>query len=76
MARNLYRQFLALIPRDPMLVGDITHHNSDGTSTIQLPDGGTLRARGQSVDVGKKAFVQAGEVKGEAPSLSVVTIEV
>ncbi|MEQ6916562.1 hypothetical protein [Halomonas aquatica] len=47
MARNLYRQFLELIPHDPLLVGEVTSHNSDGTSTLQLSGGGTLRARGQ-----------------------------
>ncbi|SDO30105.1 hypothetical protein SAMN04487957_105100 [Halomonas shengliensis] len=76
MARNLYRQFLDLIPRDPLLVGEVTSHNSDGTSTLSLPGGGTLRARGQGVAVGLKAFVQAGEVKGEAPDLTDVTVEV
>lgn len=76
MARNLYRQFLDLIPHDPLLVGEVTSHNSDGTSTLQLPGGGTLRARGQGVAVELKAFVQAGEVKGEAPDLTDVTVEV
>jgi hypothetical protein len=76
MARNLYRQFLQLIPRDPLLVGQVTSHHSDGTSTLALPGGGTLRVRGQGVAVGLKAFVQAGEVKGEAPALTDVTVEV
>ncbi len=62
MARNLYLQFLDLIP--------------EGTSTLELPGGGSLRARGQGVAVGLKAFVQAGEVKGEAPDLQDVTVEV
>ncbi|RAH37403.1 hypothetical protein [Halomonas sp. SL1] len=76
MARNLYRQFLDLIPRDPLLVGEVTSHNTDGTSTLQLPGGGTLRARGQGVAVGLKAFVQTGEIRGEAPDLTDVTVEV
>ncbi len=74
--RNLYRQFLELIPHDPLQVGEVTSHNSDGTSTLQLPGGGLLRARGQGVAVGLKAFVRAGEVKGEAPDLQDVTVEV
>ncbi|CAM3306474.1 hypothetical protein [Halomonas lysinitropha] len=76
MARNLYRQFLDLIPRDPMFVGEVIQHHPDGTSTLQLPGGGNLRARGQGVAVGLKAFVQAGEVKGEAPALTDVVVEV
>lgn len=73
---NLYRQFLDLVPRDALLVGEVTNHNSDGTSLIQLPGGGIIRARGQGVAVGLKAFIQAGEVKGEAPELADVTIDI
>jgi hypothetical protein len=76
MARNLYRQFLDLIPRDPMFVGEVIEHHSDGTSTLQLPGGGMIRARGQEVAVGERAFVQGGAVLGEAPALTDVTIEV
>lgn len=45
-------------------------------STLQLSGGGTLGARVQGVSVGLKAFVQAGELKGEAPALTDVVVEV
>lgn len=74
---NLYRQFLELIPRDPLYVGIVIEHHTDGTSTVQLPGGGGLmRARGQGVAVGERAFVQGGEVKGLAPTLTDLVIEV
>lgn len=73
---NLYKKFLELLPRDILLVGEVTAHNSDGTSTIELPDGNLIRARGQSVSVGNNAFIEAGEVKGQAPSLPSYDLEV
>lgn len=76
MARNLYRQFLDLLPRDPMFVGVVIAHHGDGTATLELPGGGMIRARGQEVAVGERAFVQGGAVIGEAPDLTDVTIEV
>ncbi|WP_281425888.1 hypothetical protein [Methylomagnum ishizawai] len=33
-----------------------------------------LRVRGQGVGVGANAFVQAGEVRGEAPALGSVVV--
>ncbi len=54
----------------------MTNHNSDGTSLVQLPGGGIIRARGQGVAVGGKAFVQGGEIRGDAPDLTDVTVEV
>ena len=73
---NLYRQLEQLLPHQPLLVGTVTAHNADGTSTVQLPDGRLLRPRGQSVAVGQQAFVQAGEIRGQAPSLTTVEITI
>jgi hypothetical protein len=73
---NLWSQFRALLPQDPLLVGQVIAHNSDGTSSITLPGNVTIRAIGQSVAVGLWAFVQSGTVQTEAPSLPsyVVTV--
>lgn len=73
---NQYHRLLELLPNDPLLVGEVTAHNADGTSEITLPDGGIFTARRQAVAVGLQAFVQAGEVKGEAPDLPVETIQI
>jgi len=66
---NLWEKFQGLIPTDPTIVADVTAHNPDGTSTVETLGGGVMRARGQSVAVGLKAYVRAGEVVGEAPDL-------
>lgn len=73
---NLYRRLLEIIPADPLLIGEVTAHNADGTSTVELPSGDTLRVRGQGVSVGNNAFVQTGQVQGEAPDLPVVSVEI
>lgn len=73
---NLFTQFKRLLPNDPLLVGTVTAHNSDGTSDVQLPGNQTIRVRGQGVAVGLKAFVQRGQVQGAAPNLTASTITV
>lgn len=76
MSTNPWKKLEGLLPDDPLLVGDVTAQNADGTSTVQLPDNRVIRVRGQSVAVGLKAFVQGGEIRGQAPSLPVVAITV
>jgi len=73
---NLWSQFQKLLPSEPLLIGDVTAHNADGTSTIQAPDGAQYRAQGQTVSVGLKAFVKAGRVVDEAPNLTSYVVEV
>lgn len=75
-AVNLYRRLRELLPAPPLLVGLVSAHNADGTSTLVLPGGGSLRARGTPVAPGLNAFVRDGIVEGEAPALAVVTIEI
>jgi len=73
---NVFARFARLLPSEPLLVGTVTAHNADGTSTITLPGGGVIRARGQAVAVSSKAFVRSGEVTDEAPSLTSYEVEV
>jgi len=73
---NPWVQFRRLVGQEPLLVADVIAHNADGTSTVQTPEGHTLRVRGQSVSVGSKAFVRAGQIEGEAPALPAYTVEV
>lgn len=73
---NLYRQFLQLLPRDPLQVGTVTAHNDDETSDVQLPGNQTVRVRGQLVPIGDQAFVKGGEVLGPAPDLPTFTAEI
>ena len=73
---NVWKQFQSLLPDDPLLIATVQAHNSDGTSTVQHPGGGSSRVRGQAVAVGNKAFVQGGQIQGQAPDLPVYEFEV
>ncbi len=71
---NLFTQFKRLIPDAPLLVGTITAI-ADGVAVIELPDGGTLKARGAG-SVADVVFVRNGFIYGPAPTLTVVNIDV
>lgn len=73
---NAYGRLLRLLPKDPLLIGTVTDHNDDGTSTLLLIDGRPIRVRGQDVAVGLKAFIRAGRVEGEAPNLPLFNVTV
>lgn len=66
---NIWAGFAELVQGDPTLIGTVLSHTADGYSIIEMPGGGVMKAKGTSVQVGKKAFVKAGEVRGEAPGL-------
>lgn len=89
MSANLFRRLQALLPDAPVLVGRVIAHNSDATSTVQLPSGqapaafdgalqtgSTLRVRGQAVPVGQNAFIRAGVVESQAPDVEPVDIPI
>lgn len=73
---NLWKQFSALLPADPLLVATVAAHNDDGTSTVTWPGGGQSVVRGQEVEVGQKAFVQGHQLQGPAPTLPLFEFEV
>jgi hypothetical protein len=73
---SLYRAFVDLLPSDPLMVALVVDHNDDGTSTVQFPNGAVLRVRGQDVAIDAYAFIKSGEIRGEAPAVSPITLEV
>lgn len=73
---NLARAFRSLLPASPLYRGEILAHNADGTSTVELPGGMQIRARGQIVGIGAYAFVRNGVVEGAAPNLPVSTVDI
>jgi hypothetical protein len=73
---NPWRQFQQLIGSRPVRTGTVASHNADGTSTLTMTGGGTLRAIGQDVAVGAKAFVRGNEIIGQAPDLTAYNLEV
>lgn len=71
---NLFKQFLDLIPKSPLLVGEVLSI-SNGVATIEEPGGGVSQARGAAL-VGDRVFFRDGVIEGEAPSLPVEIIEI
>ena len=69
MLIDVWKQFDGLVPSQTTIIATVTAVNSDGTSTLSTPEGGTLIAQGNVVIVGGKAYVQAGRVLGAAPDL-------
>lgn len=73
---NRYLRFQNLFKKTTKVVGTIVSHNADGTSTLLLPDGNNLKAVGQIVGIGLKAYVIDGVVVSSAPTLPIYTYEV
>lgn len=71
---NPYRKLKNLLPDPPLLVGTVIAY-ANGTATVELPGGGTVKARGEAA-VSDKVFVRDGAIQGPAPSLPVEIIEV
>jgi hypothetical protein len=76
MRTNLWDQFLDLIPRRRRLVGTVTAHHPDGTSSFQLPGSQSVVVRGQlDATPPYRAWVVDGAVESAAPNLTVVSTE-
>ncbi len=86
---NAYVRLKQILPPTPVLVGRVTAHHADDTSTVELPTnegstayaagvavGSTIRARGTTVAVGDKAFVRDGVIETRAPDEDAVEIVV
>ena len=71
---NFQKQFLALLPQRPLLVG-VVLAVSGGTALVELPDGVQIHVRG-SATVGQRVFVRDGAIEGVAPDLQYVFSEV
>ena len=71
---NVYEQFRQLLPVAPLQVGVVTEVGA-GVVTVQLPGGGTARARG-SAAVGDRVFVRDGVLEAVAPNLTLEIIEI
>lgn len=68
---NVWKQFQALLPQQPLQIGEVVSVNADGTSTVETPAGALLRVRGDNVAQGSNAYIRGGELVGEAPDLAV-----
>ena len=71
---NVYEQFRQLLPDAQLQVGTAIEVGI-GVVTVQLPGGGTVRARG-SAAVGERLFVRDGVLQAVAPNLALEIIEI
>ena len=72
---NLWRQFQDLLPTSVTLIGTVVTTHADHTVSVQLLDGGLLRAAGIAAE-GTRVFVRDGRIEGEAPSLPLEVIDI
>ena len=73
--RNLFREFLDLLPPRPLEVGEVSGFDAGGQAVVTLPGGGTLIARGEAT-LGQRVFVRDGVIEGPAPELEWIEGEV
>ncbi len=66
---NPWKQFTGLLPKPTWIIGVVTSHNSDGTSTLTLRNGSIIKALGQDVEVNDTALIKNGQIINKVPSL-------
>lgn len=74
MRQNPYARLIALLPKRPLLVGEVVDFNN-GVAVIQMPGGGLDTARGTAT-LGQRVYFRDGQIEGPAPTLPVELIEV
>lgn len=72
--RNVYREFLSLLPARPLQVATVIAISGEA-ATVELPGGGLLQVRGVAA-VDDVVFVRDGVIEGQAPSLPVEVIDI
>lgn len=78
MRINLWDQLQGMIGPRPRILGTVTAHNADGTSSLTTADGNSLRAWGrvEGLTPPYNAFVRDGKVEAAAPNLPVLQLDV
>ncbi len=75
--KNLYQRLTDLLSGDPLRVGSVAVRHADGTVTVALAEGGSLRVTApDEIGIGARVFVQGGKVTGTAPVLPFIEIDV
>ena len=60
---DTWQQFKALIPEGARVAITTTVNDGNGSSQAELQDGSVITVKQESMGIGKKAFIQDGEVK-------------
>ena len=75
MSTNVYRALRELLPEPPLLVATVAASYTNET-LVTFPGGAQQRVRGSGFSVGSKVFIRNGVIEGQAPSLTVETVDV
>ena len=73
---NPWKQFNELIAPGAKAIVTVELVNGDGTVTVSLASGASIKVSGDNVSVGDKVIIQAERIIGKAPALPVVRIVV
>ena len=73
---SLWQEFGDAVGRDPLLVARVIEVHGNAASIVEFPNGSRLRVRGAEVAVNAYAFIRGGEIRGPAPAISPVELEV
>lgn len=77
MRTELWDEFNGLIAGSPAVLGTVTAHNADGTSSLTTYDGAQVRAVGiLGGSIPYNVWVRGGRVVEAAPSLPLVEVAV
>ena len=71
MSNNAFNRFKSLVGETTTSVVTITQLNGDGTCQATTLAGVQVLIRGESVAVGKRAYVRNAEIIREAPILTI-----
>ncbi len=73
---NPWSDYAKLLAPGARTIVTVSVVNSDGSSTVTLRTGETVRVAGDSVSAGQKAIIQDGRILKRAPDLPFQTVEV
>lgn len=73
---NPFLAFRRLLPGSPLQVGTVLTHTGSGDSIVQLPEGGNVTVRGDSVATLQNAYLRDGQIQGPAPNITPVEFTV
>lgn len=73
---NPIKQLRSLFPQDTVQVGESQGPNGDGTTDVILVGGGRITVTGEGFASGVPVFTKGTQLAGQAPSLTVVDINV
>lgn len=75
MDSNPLRALRKLIGTDPLRIGQSDGPVGDGTTWVDMLDGGRVRCTGDAA-AGQMVFVKGSQIVGDAPALTPVNIDV